>query len=521
MLALSAGVRLWGLGSPGEYIFDEVYYAKDGRAVLDGRVGPAADQASWEPGDVVSWPHPDAGRFAIAAGIALLGDRPVGWRLSPALAGLALLACVYPLARRLGLSQGWALGALALAAADTLGIAQSRIATLDVFVALWTGVAVLCALHYAQEGRRPVWLLLAGLAGGLAVASKWSGALALLAAVMIVALPARVWRPGGETAPRPRGRFGAVLLAVACLVLLPALVYVASYAQYFAAGHGLADWRELQRQMWHFNLNLSAPHSYASAAPTWILDYRPVWYSFTDVGGRYFGVVAMGNPFLWWAATGALLVAPVAALTRRAAGLVGPALLVAALYFPWFAATRTSFLYYMTPVAPFLAILVAAALAAIAGAGAAGGRAAGSSLSAPGDGAPPDLCESDARPAAGRDGAVPRSGRVPAVAVTAAAFACAALWQPLAQILRSLVWDLPGRVAPGLALATVAAVFVAGVVLARLAVRHAGRHGCRHWAACAMLGAITGIAVAFLPIVLNIGISPERFYELIWFPSWI
>ncbi len=30
-----------------------------------------------------------------------------------------------------------------------------------------------------------------------------------------------------------------------------------------------------------------------------------------------------------------------------------------------------------------------------------------------------------------------------------------------------------------------------------------------------------GIAVAFLPVVLNIGIPPDRFYELIWFPSWI
>ncbi len=52
---------------------------------------------------------------------------------------------------------------------------------------------------------------------------------------------------------------------------------------------------------------------------------------------------------------------------KRTTLLLPAAFLVAVLYFPWFATQRTSFLYYMTPVAPFLAILVAAALCAFAG----------------------------------------------------------------------------------------------------------------------------------------------------------
>ncbi len=39
--------------------------------------------------------------------------------------------------------------------------------------------------------------------------------------------------------------------------------------------------------------------------------------------------------------------------------------------------------------------------------------------------------------------------------------------------------------------------------------------------AAALLGAFVGIAVSFLPIVLNVGIPSERFYRLMWFPSWI
>lgn len=528
ILCLSAGLRLWGLSSPREYIFDEVYYAKDARAILDGRVGPTAD-LSWEPGDVVSWPHPESGKFAIAAGIALLGDRPLGWRLPATLAGTALLACVYPLARRLGLTPGWALVALALAAADTLGIAQSRIATLDVFVALWTAVAVLCALRYVQGGRRPVWLLLAGLAGGLAVATKWSGALALLAALLVAVLPSRTWRgpsvvrhetgaAGGEDAGG--GRLPRVLLTAACLVAVPAALYVAAYGQYFSAGHSLADWRELQRQMWEFNLHLSASHSYASAAPTWILDYRPVWYSFEEKRGAYYGIVAMGNPLLWWAATVALVVAPVAALKRCTAGLLGPAIIVAALYFPWFAATRTSFLYYMTPVAPFLAILVAAALAAVAGAGPTG---VGHSATDQEDDA------GDARRApwggtAASRRRLPSTRRDQLAAGAAAAFAfvsAAILWRLAGRCLGLAFREVPGRAAPSLAVTAAVVATALAALLLGWALRRVGRRRLRLVLAFALFGAITGIAVAFLPIVVNVGIPSDRFYELMWFPSWI
>ena len=55
------------------------------------------------------------------------------------------------------------------------------------------------------------------------------------------------------------------------------------------------------------------------------------------------------------------------ALVDRDRRLAMPALVVALLYFPWFSATRTSFLYYMTPVAPFMAVMVAAALQRLTG----------------------------------------------------------------------------------------------------------------------------------------------------------
>ncbi|HQH21344.1 MAG TPA: phospholipid carrier-dependent glycosyltransferase, partial [Thermoleophilia bacterium] len=198
VLLLSTALRLWQLSTPAEMMFDEIYYAKDGKAIVDGRVGTGGDYR-WAAGDEVSWPHPEMGKLAIAGGILLFGDRAFGWRLPAVLAGVGILACVYPLGRRLGLGPPWALLALLLAAADPLGIAQSRIATLDVFVAFWTVLCVLLALRYVQEGWRPAWLFAAGAAGGMAVGTKWSGALALVAAALVVAAAWVVQRRAART----------------------------------------------------------------------------------------------------------------------------------------------------------------------------------------------------------------------------------------------------------------------------------------------------------------------------------
>ncbi|MDI9600127.1 MAG: phospholipid carrier-dependent glycosyltransferase [Acidobacteriota bacterium] len=521
VLLISAALRLWQLGTPTEMMFDEIYYAKDAKAIVDGRIGTQG-QYRWAAGDEVSWPHPEMGKFAIAAGIAVFGDRSFGWRLPAVLAGIGILACVYPLGRRLGLSPPWALLGLLLAATDPLGIAQSRIATLDVFIAFWTVLCVLLALRYVQEGWRPAWLFAAGGAGGMAAATKWSGGLALIAAAIIVAaawilqahrarataqgeagyVPAETDVPTASAVPSeastagpplvpphaeaetpapPQDSLGVrILVLVAALVAVPVGFYLLSYAPYFWAGHTIADFRELHRQMVIFNLNLEATHTYASLAPTWIVDYRPVWYYFEGTE-TYRGVIAIGNPFLWWLATLSLAAAAALALLRRSYALLPAAGLVVVLYVPWFLATRTSFLYYMTPVAPIMAVLVAGALCLFAG------------------------------------GLVPRRGWL---AAAAAALAAAVLWRWVGLGAAWLFWELPHRGGTFFAwVGLTVGVLLAALLLAFLLSERMRRH--RPLMAMVVAGLTIGIVVAFVPIVLGLPISPRYFEHVMWFPSWI
>ena len=471
-------------------------------------------QYRWAAGDEVSWPHPEMGKFAIATGILLFGDRSFGWRLPAVIAGIGLLACVYPLGRRLGLSPPWALLALLFAAADPLGIAQSRIATLDIFLAVWTVLCILLALRYVQDGWRTHWLFACGAAGGMAVATKWSGGLAIIAAALIILVawlvqrraarraladageagapaPSRAGQAVGPplvppraeavAAAAPEGSAGLRIAAIAAaLVAVPIAVYLLSYTQYFLTGHTLADFRELHRQMITFNLNLKATHTYASLAPTWIVDYRPVWYYFEGTK-TYHGVIAIGNPFLWWMATLSLVATVVLALLRRSYALVPAALIVLVLYLPWFLTTRTSFLYYMTPVAPFMAILVAAALCLFAG------------------------------------GVLPHRGWL---AAGIAALAAALLWQPVGIAAGWLFWTLPRRAGDSLGWigVTVGALLALALLVFLLSPR---MRRYRPWLAMVVAGLVIGIVVAFVPIVLGLPISPEYFEHIMWFPSWI
>jgi dolichyl-phosphate-mannose--protein O-mannosyl transferase len=510
VLLVSAALRLWQLGTPPTMMFDEVYYAKDANVIVENRAGTHGAYP-WAAGDEVSWPHPEMGKMAIAAGIVVFGDRPFGWRFPAVVAGIALLALVYPLGRRLGLSPPWALLGLLFAAADPLGIAQSRIATLDIFIAVWTVACIYLVLRYVQDGWRTRWLLLSGLAGGMATATKWSGALALLAALLIITIswllqrraarraveagladaPGRVALPTSirltpphaeqQAVAAPQGAaWRRIALIVVAMVVIPIGVYFLSYTEYFIDGHTWSDFVELFRQALYFNLHLHATHTYASIAPSWIIDYRPVWYYFQGTT-TYHGVVAIGNPFLWWMATLSLVVALVLALLRRTSALLPVAAIVLVLYVPWFATTRTSFLYYMTPVAPFMAILVAAAFSVFAG------------------------------------GVVPRRGWLVAAG---AALATALLWEPLGVGVGRLFWTLPrhGGDVFGWAGVVIGCVVAVGVVLWLLSERMR-RH--RPWTTMVLSGMIVGIVVAFIPIVLAIGISPQHWQHIMWFRNWI
>jgi dolichyl-phosphate-mannose-protein mannosyltransferase len=368
---LAGGLRLLHVGRPKALVFDEVYYAQDAcwylhhAARMCGESGPS------------STVHPPLAKWLIAGGIAAFGYNPLGWRIAAVLAGTASVALVYLLARRLLGSTVGAAVASGLLCFDFLAFVQSRVGMLDVFVTMFSVATILFAVYdldaspRARWPSRP-WRILTGIAGGAAIACKWSGALALVAAVLLLVIWGWADRPrAGPLRTTVRRAAPGYLLWFA---IVPAVVYTATfqgqlYGTWTAVPWSPHSWPRafLHRQsfMLHFQAGLAGFHPYESPAWSWLLLKRPIVYYFQLRHGDVHEILALGDPLTWWCSIAAVI-ALAARWVRR--GLPRDATLVilvaiAAMYLPWFVLTADRqfvFLYYVLPVIPVLCVALAA-----------------------------------------------------------------------------------------------------------------------------------------------------------------
>ncbi len=107
------------------------------------------------------------------------------------------------------------------------------------------------------------------------------------------------------------------------------------------------------------------------------------------------------------------------------------------------------------------------------------------------------------------------------VAFAAVFLVTAFFWHPIASGIAFVFWHWPARSSTSLAyIDTIAAALLGATVLAWVLTRIRGMAVWRPlgWA---YVGLAAGVCVAFLPIVIDIGISPAHYYQLMWLPSWI
>jgi dolichyl-phosphate-mannose-protein mannosyltransferase len=328
--------------------FDETYFARSAWEQLRGL----------EPTETT---HPPLGRTIISIGIALWGMNPFGWRFMGALAGTLSVAVLYLLARRLFGRTSWALLAGFLFAVDSLRFAQSRIATVDVFVLLLTLLAFWFVLEHARGDRPWRWLLAAGAALGAGLACKWNAA---FSAAGVVALYA-----AGEIrrAREASGRGSVVAIAGAaarglvCLAAVPIALYAASWLPWVIGRSATAaDVVARHVAMYRYHSTIVETRWYASPWWQWPLDLRPIWlYRGTvDVAvDRVASIVTMGNPATWWLGTLAMPAVAAIALARRDRVAAWILVALAASWLPWaFAARRLAFIYHFLPATPFLVL---------------------------------------------------------------------------------------------------------------------------------------------------------------------
>jgi dolichyl-phosphate-mannose--protein O-mannosyl transferase len=264
---LALFLRLWDIGFPKAFLFDETYYAKDAWSLIHH--GYVTNYVSGANGEILAGHvtgifqktpemivHPNVGRWIIGAGEAVFGMDPTGWRIPSAVVGSLMVLVMVRLARRL--TGSMLLGAVAglLMCFDGLQLVLSRLALLDIFVAFFTLCAVSCLVADRDWGRtrlarllpegtrlpagswgprllwRP-WRLAAGICWGLALGSKWDAVFPLAAFGLLVWFwDAGARRSFGVRRAVARAALLDAVPAVGYLVLLPVAVYVACWTDW-------------------------------------------------------------------------------------------------------------------------------------------------------------------------------------------------------------------------------------------------------------------------------------------------
>ncbi len=398
--AIAAVVRLWGLSVPADMVFDENYYAK-AACIYVGLPNPTCEVESdnelaffdqqW---DVGSYVHPPLGKWQIALGIKAFGMDAFGWRIGSAVAGTLTVTVVATIASLLFGSVLWTFVAGLMMATEHLSVVLSRLALLDAHLELWVAVGFLClALDRRSIDRRtrrdpasngsgtvpsPIWRpwrFAAGAAFGAALAVKWSGAFAIVAAVAIafaweVARRARedrgLLRAAGRTTLRES--FGLVVSFAVVPLVIYGLVYVPWLHHFDWDVRKLAD-THASALRFHSELKefeedpatgqLTPTHYGYSRAWGWLPMLRPVRVTWVDRGDERREIVAIGNPVIFWGAIWALPYLAFAWRRKRdwvAAFILGAALLQ---YLPWLLVSRPQFFFYVAPFTPFLVLAVA------------------------------------------------------------------------------------------------------------------------------------------------------------------
>lgn len=262
----------------------------------------------------------------MAGGIAVFGDRPIGWRFMSTVFGALTLVGMYFLGWILFANEGVALWIAILTLSNQLLYVQARIGMLDTFMfgfLVWA-IAFFCWTWLPGLGLRQTRILfvLSGLFFGLSMACKWFAVVPWVACFCLVALIRLLqkWQvhfghPSSHDWFRPaqwRALSGPFL--VLSLGMIPTVVYFLTFVPLLfteGAHYGIREFFELQLQMWDGQQRVVHSHPYMSQWLDWPTLRRPIWYAFDHEGETkqwVRGVILIGNPLVMWAGLLALMV---------------------------------------------------------------------------------------------------------------------------------------------------------------------------------------------------------------------
>ena len=376
-------VQIYQIDPEGEYLMDEQHLIPDQlldfmhSAYFDEIFYPRTAYEFIHRMDVFEWTHPPLGKVILSWSINLFGMTPFAWRLPGVLAGILMIPLFYGLAKTLFKTVFWALFATVLFAFDFMPFVQTRLATLDTYMAFFTlGMFYFMYLYtqtdFSEDGRQKSfrYLALSGFFTALALSTKWSGFYGALGIfILFIITWVKYWietkREGVGWSHFNKNLWRTIVWCLRWFILVPIIIYILSYIPYYRTGY-LYPYRgffsaliQNQRDMLNFHLFLDAQHPFGSYWWQWLINWRPMFYfSNTLPNDISQGISSFGNPLIWWGGLPALAFTSYRAFKRHNIAIF---LLIGYLVFlvPWFGFSRVAFIYYYFPNIIFLTLMIA------------------------------------------------------------------------------------------------------------------------------------------------------------------
>ncbi len=354
--------------------FDEIYHARTAYEYLHGIT-------SYEN------THPPLGKIIIASGIMIFGMNPFGWRFMGTLFGVLMIPVIYLFAKKL-FEKTWLSSVVCiLFTFDFMHFAQTRIATIDVYITFFIILMYYFMYEYVSLSfydtslkRTLLPLGVCGITMGLGCASKWTGcyAGAGLGIIFLIHMFNRfkeyryaIKHPDDSTdgiehkhiiQVFPKYTILTVLFCTLFFIIIPVGIYVLSYIpfrSYIANEPFLLRMIHNQTNMFNYHSGLKATHPYSSHWYQWPTMVRPILFysiSISDKIGE--GISSFGNPAVWWVgipAASYALYKMIADNDKKAGFLM---IGYGAQFIPWMLVPRYTFIYHYFPSTPFVVLII-------------------------------------------------------------------------------------------------------------------------------------------------------------------
>lgn len=357
--------------------FDEIYHARTAYEFIHGLT-------------TYEWTHPPLGKIFISLGVRMFGMCPFGWRIIGTIFGILMVPLMYLFGKRLFNKTSMATLVCIMFTFDFMHFAQTRIATIDVYVTFFVILMYYFMYKYYEMSfyDTKLWktfipLGLCGVSMGLGIASKWTGCYAAVGLAIIffytVFKRAKEYRYAkGNTEGETNGIKHEHIVKVfkpylvktilfCCLVflLIPFIIYTMSYIPF--VGDEMMPQTTLgkmlynQKDMFNYHTQIKFEHGFSSKWYEWPLMIRPIFYYSGRVGkysdGLAEGISSFGNPLVWWLGIAAFIYVCYRLFSKkdRFAWFFFVGYLAQLL--PWVLVERLTFIYHYFPSVPFVVLM--------------------------------------------------------------------------------------------------------------------------------------------------------------------